>query len=282
MRLVPSILSAGVLLAAILAVPVCLAAQASDIPSAAPPSAGSAGMTPEQAGRHLLEQMVTALGGEAWLGRTTMQVEGRTAAFFQGAPDPGVTLYREYARFAASGQPEAERFEFTKKHDVVQVWTPTTGTEITYKGNQPLPKDQVEDAVRRRNHSIEEVVQTWIKAPGVVILSEGKSMVGRRVADKVTILTANNDAVTLELDADTHLPLRRSFEWRNTQFKDHDEDQEEYDDYHTIQGLPTPLTLTRYKNGDMVSQRYLTRVVYNEPLAPGLFDPAILLHGKKK
>ena len=74
-----------------------------------------------------------------------------------------------------------------------------------------------------------------------MVLYDGTSMVERRMADKVTILSANNDAVTIDLDATTHLPLRRTFQWRNTTFKDYDEDVEEYDDYHTVQGLPTAL-----------------------------------------
>jgi hypothetical protein len=105
-------------------------------------------------------------------------------------------------------------------------------------------------------------------------------MVDRRLAERISVLTANNDAVTLDLDATTHLPIRRSFRWRNPQFNDYDEESETYSDYHTIQGLPTALTITRYHNGEISNQRYLTKVVYNVPLDPTLFDPAVLL--KKK
>jgi hypothetical protein len=257
-------------------------AQASAIPSAAPEQAGGASASVEQRGRVLLDQMVSALGGDAWLNRKTEVLEGRTAAFFQGAPDPGVIEYHEFRRFAASGQPASDRFEFTKKRDVVQIWDDKSGTEITYKGAEPLPKDQVEELLRRNAHSIEEVVRTWLKTPGVMVVSEGTSIVGRRTADKVTVLSPNNDAVTLELDTATHLPLRRSFQWRNEKFKDHDEDAEDYEDYHTIQGLPTAFTITRYKNGDMAGQRYIVKVSYNEPLPTSLFDATIPLHGKRK
>jgi hypothetical protein len=225
--------------------------------------------------------MVEALGGRAWLDRTTIEIEGKGAAFFHGQPNPGVTEYHEFRRLPASRLPEGDRIEFGKKRDVIQVWSNTSGTEITFKGINPLPKEQVEDTLRRRNHSIEEVVRTWIHAPGVMVVAEGTAMVERRLVDKVTVLSAENDAVTLELDATTHLPLRRTFQWRNEQFKDFDEDAEEYDDYHTVQGLPTAMTITRYHNGDMASQRYLTKVVYNAVLAPALFDPTIPLHPKK-
>ena len=280
-------LAAAVLAALVsFATPQLLHAQAAEIPSAAP-SADSG--TESQRGRTLINEMVTALGGDAWLNRQTMTAEAHGSSFFRGEPNPYIIEFREVHRFAASGQPEAERVGFLtpkgmlipgKKVDVVQIWKDKQGIEVTYKGKTDLPKDQVEEFYRRRAHSIEEVVRSWINQPGVMILSEGTSMVERRMADKVTVLTANNDAVTLELDANTHLPLRRTFQYRNQQFKDFDEDSEDYADYHTIQGLPTAMTITRYKNGDMVSQRFITKVTYNEPIDPSQFDPEVLLEKK--
>jgi hypothetical protein len=255
-----------------------LLAQASTIPSAAPVEAK--GLTQEQLGKKLLDEMIEALGGEAWFSRKDMQVEARTAAFFRGQPNGIVIQYIGYRRFPGSGQPEAERIVFGKKHDVVQVWTDGSGYEVTYKGRNTLPKDQVEDYYRRQDHSVESVVRNWMKAPGVMILSEGSTMVERRVADKVTVLSANNDAVTLDLDATSHLPLRRTFKWRNDTFKDFDEEAETYDDYHTVQGLPTPYNITRYRNGDMINQRFITKVAYDQALSPDLFNPDNLL--KKK
>src|SRR5215472_2761832 len=172
--------------------------QASEIPSAQ--TAQKAGGE-EQHGRALLDQMVKALGGDAWLNRRDMQATGRGASFFHNEANPYVIEYDYWRRFPGSGQPEAERLGFLtdksmffpgKKVDVVQIWTPTNGYEVTYKGKGELPKEQVEDYVRRKNHSIETVINTWLKAPGVMVISEGTSMVMRRIADKVTVLSANN------------------------------------------------------------------------------------------
>ncbi len=274
--------------ATLLATPQRLRAQASDIPSAAPASS-SPSQSDTERGRQLIDQMIAALGGPAWLNRTTIQLDGRTSSFFRGQPNPYITEYHETRRLSASGQPEADRVGFLtersmilpgKKTDVVQIWTKGHGYEVTYKGQTDLPKDQVEEYYRRSAHSIETVVHEWLKAPGVIIVAEGTQMVERRLADRVSVLTADNDAITLDLDAVTHLPVRRTFRWRNTQFKDYDEDTETYDDYHTIQSIPTAMTITRYHNGDMAGQRYTTKVVYNVPLDPSLFDPSVAL--KKK
>jgi len=261
--------------------------QASEIPSAAPVQ--PAGQTPEQRGRKLIDQMVEALGGDAWLNRRNVQQFGHLARFFRGAPTGVVINFTAIHQFPSNSRPEAERVGFItdksmilpgKKIDVVQIWIEKSGSEITYKGRTSLPREQVEDYFRRQAHSIEDVVRVWIHAPDVVIVSDGSSMVERRLTDKITILSADNDAVTLELDATTHLPLRRTFEWRNETFKDHDEDAEEYEDYHTIQGLPTALTLTRYHNGDMTSQTFLTKVEYDVELPPDAFTQQVLV--KKK
>ena len=259
-----------------------LQCQAPDLQSAAPPLPN--GQTQEQRGKQLLDEMVAALGGQAWLGRQIVFSQGRSAAFFRGQPTMAITEFVDWRQLPDAAHPlGAERIEFLtdkgmikpgKKRDVAQVWTADQGYEITYKGKTTLPKEQVDDFLRRRAHSIEEVVRTWIKAPGVMIVSEGTTMVVRRQADRITVLSANNDAVTIDLDVNTHLPLARTFEWRNAQFQDHDEDREDYDDYHVIDGLPTPLTLTRYRNGDMSSQRFLTKVDYHPTnMPPDTFNP---------
>jgi hypothetical protein len=261
--------------------------QASEIPSAAP--AQPAGQNEEQMGKKLLDEMVEALGGQAWLDRKYMQVAGRTAAFYRGAPNGMVVEYQGWRRFAATGQPAAERIGFLtdksmilpgKKIDVVQIYINDTAYEVTYKGRKELPKDLVIEYERRQKHSLENVMSQWVKTPGVMILFEGQTMVERKIADKVTVLSPDNDAVTIELDARSHLPLRRTFKWRNEKFKDFDEDAETYDDYHAVDGLPTPYTLTRYHNGDMQNQRFYTKVAYNMDLSPDLFNPDKLLQKK--
>ena len=45
-------------------------------------------------------------------------------------------------------------------------------------------------------------------------------MVERRLAEQISVLTAGNDAVTLELDESTHLPLSISFQWRDPLYRD--------------------------------------------------------------
>ena len=80
------------------------------------------------------------------------------------------------------------------------------------------------------------------------------------------MLFRSNEAVTIQMDVQTHLPLRRTFEWRDPVYKDKNIDAEEYDDYHTFDGIPTAFTITRFKNNEIIHQYFLVHVTYNQEL----------------
>lgn len=263
---------------------VAQAQTAGQMKSAAPET--RPGESQEQHGKRLLDEMVQALGGNAWLDKKTSYSEGQVAAFFRGTPTGSVVRFVQYKKFATPSSPELTRTEYLTvrgmiapgmKKDVAHLWTADNGYEVTYKGQTTLPSAQVADFMRRRAHSIEEVMRTWVKQPDVVILFEGIGMRDRHAVDKVSILAANNDTVEIELDQNTHLPLQRSFEWRNEQFKDHDVDEEVYGDWRVFQGVATPMNMTTYRNGDMASQTFYTKVRFNDAMSDDLWDRSKLL-----
>jgi hypothetical protein len=238
-------------------------------------------------GRALLDAMVKALGGDAWLNREDWIFHGREATFYKGQPHEGAPEFEEYYR----GNPFGERVIIishygviiaTDHSDLAEVWTKDDGFEVSYKGVKELPTKQVEDYQRRRRHSLEVVVEEWLKQPGVLVTYEGSGMVERRLAEQVSVLTASNDAVTLELDETTHLPLSISFEWRDPLYNDLNKDVQEFDDYHEVQGIMTPFAITRLHNGEMTGQRFLTKASYNAKLPADLFDPSRPLQKKAK
>ncbi len=205
----------------LLATPALLA-QARDIPSAAPTL--PAGQTADQRGRKLLDEMLEALGGDAWLNRRNVQETGHLARFFRGAPTGIVIDFTAIRQFASGDRPDAQRIGFItdksmilpgKKIDIVQIWTNNAGNEVTFKGKNKLPQDQVDDYYRRQDHSIESIFRVWLKSPGVMVVAEGSTMVERRITQRVSILSANNDAVTLDT---SHAAAPSS--GANTTFKD--------------------------------------------------------------
>ena len=211
--------------------------------------------------RAVLDAMVQALGGDAWLNLKNREQHGHVAAFFRGTPDPGTTEIFDFHSW-----PDHDRVDVTKHRDYVQFWVGREGWEVTYRGKKAIPQEQVDDYMRRRDHSIEMAVKVWLKDPKTILVYEGQHLAERHLAEQVTLISASNEAITILTDVQTHLPLKRSFQWRDPVYKDKNTDTEEYDDYHPVQGLPTPYTITRWKNDEMVRQFFIDRVTYNEDL----------------
>ena len=146
---------------------------------------------------------------------------------------------------------------------------------MIFSGKKALPKDQVDEYLLRRDHSIETVIKEWLKDPATILIFEGQHLVESHLADQVTLISPKNDAVTIQMDSQTHLPLRRSFQWRDPLYKDKNEDAEEYDNYRAVDGFQTPFNITRFKNGDMVNQRFLFKAIYNQTLPADEFNPDV-------
>lgn len=256
-----------------------LHAQASAMQSA---QTNTAPFSDSEHGRKLVAEMIAALGGDAWLNRTAWVEYGQTGHFYKGQPDPYVIGFEDYKR----ASPFAERvvpvvhvstlailgMPGRNHRDTATVWNAQGGWELTYKGKVAVPKDEAAEYERVRLHSLEVVAKDWLKRPDVTVTYGGTTMVERRLGETVTV-SIDGDSVELALDEANHLPLSLTFKSRNETYKDFDTETVEYDNYHPIQGIETPMSVTRYKNGDAVSQRFLTKVEYKASLPEELFDP---------
>lgn len=225
----------------------------------------------------LLDAMVQALGGDHWLSLQNSYFEGRTSAFYQGKPTGAIGDFYWWHVF-----PDTDRIDLSKKHDVIEIFNGRQGWEITYRGKRALPQDQVDEFLRRRDHSIETAIKVWMKDPHTIYLFEGQTLAERHLTDQVTLISSTNDSITIQMDAQTHLPMRRTYQWRDPVYKDKNEEVEEYDDYHTIDGIPTPFGITRFHNGDMTNQRFGYKAAYNTQLPPDGFNADALAARIKK
>ena len=218
--------------------------------------------------RAALDAMVQALGGDTWLNEKNQLLVGEIAAFFQGRPDPGTTLAYEFHQW-----PDKDRYELTKHRDVVEFFLGQKGWEVTFRGKKAMDPEILNDYLRRRDHSIETVVRVWMKDPNTILVYEGEHLAERHLAEQVTLISAQNESVTILMDEQTHLPLQRVFQWRDPTYHDKNTDTEEYDGYHLVDGIQTPYTITREKNGELVRQFYVKQVKYNDNLDEAFWDP---------
>jgi hypothetical protein len=218
--------------------------------------------------RALLNQAIQALGGQTYLNIRDMQQQGRTYSFYHGRSTGAGALFWRFVEY-----PNKERLEVTKERDVAYVYSGDKGYEVTFKGAHPVEPKDLEAYLRRRRFSLETMLRVWINDPSVALFYQGTALAGNLAAQQVTLINSKDEAVNLFFDVDTHLPLKKSYAWRDPVDKLRDEEEEIYDNYKPVQGVMTPYSFTRYYNGDMQSQRFINSVQFNQGLSPAMFDP---------
>jgi hypothetical protein len=219
--------------------------------------------------RAAVELMIKTLGGQAFLTYRTKTEEGRTYSFYQGQPRGAGTLYWRFWRY-----PDKDRTEVTKQRDIAYLITGDSGYEITYKGTALQEPDVLADYLRRRDHSLEVVLREWMKDPKTVVLPAGSGVAEQKLCDLVSIVNGQNDSVTIAIDQLSHLPVQKTFTYRDKD-KYKVEEAEVFANYREQQGIMTPFTWTRKKDGLMAGQRFISKIDYNVEIPDSKFDAKV-------
>jgi hypothetical protein len=216
----------------------------------------------------VIEQGIQALGGQAFLTIRDREQQGHAFGFHHGRESGAGTIFWSFSEF-----PDKERVELTKERDIAELYVGDKAYELTYKGARAIEEKDRLDYMRRRRFSLDTVLRTWVTDPGVILLYEGPAIAAQHSSDQVTLINSQNESVTLYFDTDTHLPVKKSFTWRDPVDRQKNLEEEVYENYRQVSGVMAPYNVTRFFNGDMSNQRFLTSVTINQGLDEAMFDP---------
>jgi hypothetical protein len=215
----------------------------------------------------VVEQGIRALGGSAYLNIHDIEQQGRAWGFHHGQNTGGELFWSFYE------YPDKQRVEYTKERDVARVYVGDAGYEITYRGVHPVEEKDMTDYRRQRHYALDVILHQWVNDPTVIFLYEGDAIAAEHSATQVTLINAKNEAVTLDFDTQSHLPVRKAFEWRDPVDRQKNLEEEIYDNYKPVSGVMVPFNVTRLFNGDMSHQRFLFTVTINQGLDEAMFNP---------
>ena len=218
--------------------------------------------------KRIINQGIQALGGEAFLTIRDREQQGRIYSFHHGRESGGGAVFWSFSEF-----PDKERVELTKERDIAELYVGDKAYELTYKGARAIEEKDRLDYMRRRRFSLDTVLRTWVTDPGVILLYEGPAIAAQHSSDQVTLINSQDESVTLYFDTDTHLPVKKSFTWRDPVDRQKNLEEEVYENYRQVSGVMAPYNVTRFFNGDMSNQRFLTSVTINQGLDEAMFDP---------
>jgi len=261
---------------------------ASPVRAAAQPAVNMNDSDNARKARTVLDQNIQALGGQPYLTYENRSEEGRYYPLHHGRTESTGIPYRYYVEY-----PDRDRFEVihTKdvfllfgqvgnvkvknKTDIVLIHNGDKGYEVTYKGTAAQDKPDLENYLRRREHSLEWVFRKWMRDPNVALFYDGAAVVDGKETEGVTLLNSLNDAVSVFLDLNSHYPVKISYSWRDPKDKQKNVEEEIYDSYKLVQGIWTPHSITRYFNGETSQQRFINIASYNLKLPDSMFEAAV-------
>jgi hypothetical protein len=227
--------------------------------------------------KNLVLRSITALGGDFYRKVFDMKQTGRGFGFYHNeATGTGLPFTRYYQ------YPNKDRYEYFKNGEWVVIFVGDQGYETTFRGSRLVEGKDLADYNRRRLHSLDVVLRQWVPDAKTAYFYEGTTLIGPKQVHQVTLLNKDNLSETLFIDAKTYLPVQKQYTWRDPETREMQEEVELYDEYRTVQNVLTAFRITRMKNGEISSQRFLKTVEYNLSIGDRPFTPPPLNDSKKK
>jgi hypothetical protein len=143
-------------------------------------------------------------------------------------------------------------------------------------GVSEQPEDVTKNFVEQVKSGMNNMLRTRINQDGVELRYAGTDLVNLKEVEWIEFSDRDHRALRLAVEKSTHLPLSWVVDKRDPETREHTEISTSYTQFVSVDGVLTPLSITRSQNGRRVSQVYLTGCKYNTSLSPQLFTRASL------
>jgi hypothetical protein len=230
-------------------------------------AAPAAGPRMDAKSKDLLNKVIQALGGQAFLNYKTISSAGRAFSIYEGE----TTGFAPYTSDVEP--PDRRRFTYGKKQKVVLLNDGSRGWEYDRYGLIRQKPEKVKQWQIAMRYSLEGVLRHIVREPGALILDGGTDFVDLLPVHVLEISDARQVDVKVDLQQSTYLPVRITYRIQNPQTREWNEYAESYSEYREIQGIQTPMRRVRYVDGERVAEYFLTTAEYNKEFPPGYFVP---------
>jgi hypothetical protein len=213
----------------------------------------------------MLDRAIQTMGGQAFLTAKSLSTKGR-AFFFQDGATAGVEPYESWVQY-----PDKRRFSYGKTKPVILINNGDKGWELDRYGLISQPDQQLQGWILSNRYSLENLLRLRINEPGVLIQIGKVDFVDNAPTQGIEITEPGGASVRLDLHRQTFVPSRINYRVRNVKEDAWDDYSDAYSDYRTVDGIQTPMHVTRYLNGDRIGETFRNSAQYNEDYPPNYF-----------
>jgi hypothetical protein len=251
-------------------------------------------LMPEQSAakaKAVLRQVIATLGGSAFLNVRDSNCEGRVAQFGSSGDLMGFTSFRDLWLL-----PSKDRVEYISKGEhtvlafllgvddlsishggvLITVFDGDQGWILDKSGVIDQPEDVTKNFADQVKSGMNNMLRSRMNEDGVEFRYAGTDIVDLKEVEWIEFTDRDHRALRMAVEKSTHLPLRWVVEKRDPETRERTEIATSYTQFISLDGVLTPLSITRAQNGRRVTQTYLSSCKYNSNFSPQLFTRASL------
>jgi hypothetical protein len=211
----------------------------------------------------VVNDMITALGGKAFLEVREIQSSGKIFGFkndLMSASD----VFVDYVKF-----PDKRRTEYgTYRIKPAEIINGDTGWNIDLPKIEAKPPAEAKSLQAGFKTGFQYVARFILNRPGLVMQYVGTEMISYRSNDIIEFRDSGN-LLRLFVDQQSHLPTKLEVRRQGETFMR----EEQFANWHDFQGIKTALFIIRLKDGEREREIRYENVSYNPGMADSLFAP---------
>lgn len=215
--------------------------------------------------RGVLDRTIQALGGQAFLTARSLTTRGRVF-FFQDGETAGLEPFESWFLY-----PDKRRFSYGKTKPVILINNGTEGWELDRYGLIAQPQTQLQGWILGNRYSLENLLRLRINEPGILIQLGRVDFVDNIPTQGIEITASGGTSVRLDVNRQSQVPSRISYRVRNVKENAWDEYSDAYSDFKMMDGVLTPMHITRYLNDERVSETFRSFAHYNDAYPANYF-----------
>jgi hypothetical protein len=214
--------------------------------------------------KKVLDDMIQALGGQAFLDVREIQSSGRFYSFRRDQLQ-GSDIFLDYIKF-----PDMERTEFGSiRNKTISINKGDEGWTIEGKETKPQSPAQVDDFVLGFKTSFDYVVRFVLNQPKTTVQYTESQIIDFKRTDVIEVRDPAKNLIRIYIDRDSHLPVKTQVRRSNKAVVQ----EEQYSNWHKADGIMTPLFVNRLTDNVKTMEIRLEKTVFNPGLAETLFSP---------
>ena len=225
--------------------------------------------------REVIATAIEAMGGKNYQEIKNYHKVGRHF-IFDDKGRRGFTPFMDWTVF----EPIKWRFQLgEKKRQQVQIYNLEIGRGWILEGKdsvEEIPEEEIKEFEKGVREDMDILLRDRVDEEGMSLFYYGpEEIAGSGEYEAVDFLDASNKSMVIFFDLESHLPSKMETHATNS-FGVRQKQETEFANWHTIQGIHTPLRSDHYTDGEVSRQIFIEEITFNGDIPPEYFLEPVL------